>query len=520
MIYIIDCSKGEDMNHKSRSYNSVVNAIVNIIAQFIILLINFGTRKIFIVAFGENYLGISGLYSNILSVLSLAELGVGSAILYCLYKPIAENDYNHINALINYYKKLYRVIGLFVAVMGLLVVPFLDYLVNLEVDVGNITIYYLLYLTNIVASYFLVYKTAILVADQKNYVIKICTAIVQILQFVVLSVIALVLHNYTLYLTLQILFSILTNIVCSIVATKRYPFINGKNQIGAEEKKTIWENIKAMFSYQVGNVVVNHTDNILISILISTVTVGFYSNYSMVISAVSTFAMLIFNSVQASIGNLAAKEDSMRQYAVFKDLSVIGFCLTSFATVSFLTLFQDFITILYTEHYLLDYKVVIACSLNFYMVNIMQPIYCYRNTVGLFKETKRIMLYTALLNIVLSIILGKICGLFGIIFATFVSRIVTNFWYEPVKLYRTYFHLSPSKYFLEQFFYAICTLIMAAILLGISIPLNNVNVYGRFLIKILLCIIVPFSFFIVRFRKTKTFSILLEKFCRIFKKKQ
>ena len=121
------------------------------------MLINFGTRKIFIVAFGENYLGISGLYSNILSVLSLAELGVGSAILYCLYKPVAENDYAHINALINYYKKLYRIIGLAVAAIGLLVVPFLNYLVNIEADIGNITLYYLLYLANIVASYFLVY---------------------------------------------------------------------------------------------------------------------------------------------------------------------------------------------------------------------------------------------------------------------------------------------------------------------------------------------------------------------------
>ena len=418
------------MNQRSRSYNSAVNAAVNIIAQFIILLINFGTRKIFIVAFGENYLGISGLYSNILSVLSLAELGVGSAILYCLYKPVAENDYAHINALINYYKKLYRIIGLAVAAIGLLVVPFLNYLVNIEADVGNITLYYLLYLANTVSSYFLVYKTAILTADQKNYIIKICTAIVQIVQFVVLTVIALVFRNYTLYLALQILFSILVNVVSSFVASKKYPFINGKNQIGEEEKKTIWTNIKAMFSYQVGNVVVNHTDNILISLLISTITVGFYSNYSMVVSAVNTFAALIFTSVQASIGNLAAKESSERQYEVFKKLSVIGFCITSFATVSFIILFQDFITILYTDYYLLDFNIVVACSINFYMVNILQPIYCYRNTVGLFRQTKRVMIYTALLNIVLSIILGKICGLFGILFIL-ISRqkntLLTNY---------------------------------------------------------------------------------------------
>lgn len=489
------------MNQKSRSYNSAVNTVVNIIAQFIILLVNFGTRKIFIVAFGENYLGISGLYSNILSVLSLAELGVGSAILYCLYKPVAENDHAHVNALINYYKKLYRIIGLAVAAIGLLVVPFLDCLVNIEADVGNITLYYLLYLTNIVASYFLVYKTAILTADQKNYVIKICTTIVQIIQFAVLTVIALVFHNYTLYLALQILFSILINVVSSLVASQKYPFINGKNKIDPVEKKTIWTNIKAMFAYQVGNVVVNHTDNILISLLISTITVGFYSNYSMVISAVSTFATLIFTSVQASIGNLAVKENPERQYEVFKKLSVVGFCITSFATVSFITLFQDFITILYTDYYLLDFNIVIACSINFYMVNILQPIYCYRNTVGLFRQTKRVMIYTAILNIILSVILGKTCGLFGILIATFISRLLTNFWFEPIKLYKHYFHKSAKEYFINQAINAVCTILMIATLLVISIPLSSINIYGRFFIKIALCVAIPCITFVIRYRK-------------------
>ncbi len=503
------------MNRKSRSYNSAINAVVNIVAQLIILLINFGTRKIFIVAFGENYLGINGLYSNILSVLSLAELGVGSAILYCLYKPVAENDYGHINALINYYKKLYRIIGMSVASIGLLVIPFLYYFVNIEADIGNITLYYLLYLANVVSSYFLVYKTAILTADQKNYVIKICTAIVQVVQFVILTLIALVLRNYTLYLTLQIFFSVLTNIVCSIVATRKYPFINGKKQISADEKRTIWANIKAMFSYQVGNVVVNHTDNILISLLISTVTVGFYSNYSMVVSAVNTFAALIFTSVQASIGNLAVKESSDRQYDVFKKLSIVGYCITSFATISFITLFQDFITILYTDYYLLDFKIVIACSLNFYMVNILQPIYCYRNTVGLFMHTKRIMMYTAITNIILSIILGKMLGLFGILIATFISRLVTNFWFEPVKLYKKYFHKSPKEYFVDQLSNVIVTIMMIVLLLAISIPLNNVNIYGRFLIKIVLCVIFPCIVYFIRYRKNELFVTAITTCCKI-----
>lgn len=506
------------MNNKSRSYNTMLNAVVNIAVQFMILVINFMTRKIFIVAFGENYLGISGLYSNILSVLSLAELGIGSTIVYCMYKPVAERDYEHICALMNYYKHLYRTIGILVACVGLIVVPFLDYLVNIEADIGNIRLYYLLYLANVVASYFLVYKTSILTADQKNYIIKICTIIVQVIQFFVLTVVALTLKNYTLYLMLHILFSILINVVCSVVAEKKYPFINGKFRISNEEKKEIWSNIRAMFSYQIGGVIVNNTDNILISVLISTVMVGFYSNYVMVVSAVNTFAALLFASIQASIGNLAVLESSEKQYDVFKKLSVVSFCITSFATVSFITLFQDFISIMFTDHYLLDFNVVLACSANFYMVNILQPIYCYRNTVGLFKHTKMIMTYTAVSNIVLSIILGKAWGLFGIIIATVISRLITNFWYEPIKLYKLYFHKSVSEYFVRQIKYIVLTVFMSVVLIGISVVIKPLNIYVRFLIKIVLCVVVPCVTYLLSFRSDDAFAEMLGIFKKIFKR--
>lgn len=497
------------MNQKSRSYNSALNAVVNVVVQFLILIINFAARKIFIVAFGENYLGINGLYSNILQVLSLAELGVGSAIVYCLYKPVAEKDYSHINALINYYKRLYRIIGIIVACLGILIIPFLKYLINLEADIGNVTLYYLLYLANVVTSYFLVYKTAILTADQRGYVIRICTVAVNAVQFVVLSVVALTFHNYTLYLFLQILFSVLVNVVCSVAASKSYPFINGDSEISAEEKKSIWDNIKMMFSYQIGNVIVNNTDNILISVLVSTVTVGFYSNYSMVVTAVSTFTGLLFTSVQASIGNLAATETEEQQYEIFKKLSMVSFCISSFATLSFVVLFQDFITLMYTEHYLLGLDVVLVCAFNFYLINILQPIYCYRNTVGLFRHTKWVMLYTSIINIVLSLIFGKLWGLFGILLATAVSRIATNFWYEPLKLYKNYFNRGLRSYFVNQLVNILFVGLMLAVAIGASYLMKDLNITVRFALKIALCIIISLVTFIIRYGQSEAFKSII-----------
>lgn len=508
------------MNDKSRSYNTKRNAIVNIISQFIILILNFATRKIFIVAFGENYLGISGLFSNILSVLSLAELGVGSAILYCLYKPVSEKDYAHINALINYYKKLYRVIGVIVAFVGIAVVPLLKFIVNIEADIGNITLYYLLYLANIVASYFLVYKTAILTADQKHYIIKASSIAMQIVQFIVLTIVALLVKDYTLYLALHIVFSVLTNVITSYIASRMYPFIKGKNQISDDEKKDIWKNIKALFSYQIGNVLINHTDNILISILVSTIVVGFYSNYSMVVMAVSTFVMLLFNSAQASIGNLAAKESEEQQYGVFKKMSLISFLVTSFSVVGFISLFQDFIEIMYTDYYLMDFKIVIICALNFYMVNILQPVYCYRSTVGLFKDTRMIMIYTAIINIVLSILLGIVWGLFGILIATFISRLLTNFWFEPLVLYKKYFKKSVKSYFKDQLIYSLLTLFMVLVMIGIGHLLSSLNIYLRFVLKILLCILIPSLVYIVSFRKNELFIQVIGKIKKTVLKKK
>lgn len=496
------------MNTKSRTYNVIFNALANVGGQIIALVFSFLTRIVFIRTFGENYLGINGLFSNILTVLSLAELGVSSAIVYSMYKPIADKDYEKLSALMNYYKKLYHIIGLVVAILGLMILPFLKFLVNVNDDIGNVTIYYLLYLLNTVASYFIVYKTSILTADQKNYVVKICNVAVSVVQFIVLTVVAFVFKNFYLYLSIQIGFSIINNVICSRIAEKKYPFINKKVELEKKEKKTLWSNIMSMFSYQVGNVILNNTDNILISVLVNTVAVGFYSNYSMIVASISTFIQLIFTSIQASIGNLVAEGNEEKQYQIFNIIQFMSFWVTSFCVICFSVLFQDAITILYTEHYLLDYPIVLSCILNFYIQFIMYPIYCYRSTVGLFKQTKWIMFFTSMINLVLSIFLGRVWGLFGILLATGISRVVTNFWYEPIKLFKIYFKKPVKVYFVKQLVSLIITIIMTVGMLWLSQFLVPFNVFVRFIIKILMCGIIPNITYCIVFGKTKEFLYL------------
>ena len=497
------------MNSKSRTYNVIFNIFTNLGAQIITIIINFLTRIVFIKTFGENYLGINGLFSNILSVLSLAELGINGAMIYSMYKPIAEKDYHKITALMNYYKKLYTYIGLFVVVLGISLIPFLKYLVNIPSDIGNVTYYYLLYLVNTVVSYFLVYRTSILIADQKNYIIKICNICTVIFQFLALSYIAYAVKEYYVYLSTQIIFLIINNFICSNIAVKMYPFIREKAELTKAEKKSIWNNIWAMFSYQVGNVILNNTDNILISVIVNTIAVGYYSNYSMIIMSISALIQLIFTSMQASIGNLVVSDDNNRQYDIFKVIKLMSFWITSFSSVSFAVLLQDCISLLFSDSYLLDFNIVIVCVFNFYIVNILYPVYCYRNTVGLFKETKMVMIFTSIVNIILSVILGFAWGLFGILVSTGIARILTNFWYEPVILYKKYFKKDVKTYFIDQLFYFIGTCGLITLSMLIAKPLNTISILPRFLLKICVCIIIPNTCLLALFGRNKECKYLL-----------
>lgn len=492
------------MNTSTRTYNVVKNVISNFGTEFVNLVLKFVTRIIFIKVFGENYLGINGLFTNILTLLSLAELGIGGAIVYNMYKPIAEKNYNYLSALMNYYKKLYRIIGLVVCVIGLMIVPLLKYIVNLEVNVGNITFFYLLYLANTVSSYFLIYKTSILIADQKNYVIKICNAIVNVVKFAALTAAAYLFKNFYIYLTIQIAFSVIANYVSSKEAEKRYPFITEKFELPKEDKKNLWNNVTHMFMYQLGYVILNNTDNILISIMVGTVAVGFYSNYSMIIMEINILMQLFFSAFQSSIGNLGAVESADKQYEVYKTISLISFVMNSIISIVLSVIIQDSIKFLYTDHYLLGNEIVWVCIFNFYIYNMLQPIYCFRNTIGLFKQTKTIMLYTSLVNLVLSVILGKFMGLFGILFATGIARVVTNLWYEPLKLFKIYFKKPVKYYYFTQIVLVLTTVLTAGAVLMCTNKICIGNLFIQILIKAIIAGGIPAVVYLLLFKKKLT----------------
>lgn len=502
----------------SRTRNSTLNIASGLINQLLLVALNFISRTVFINILGIDYLGINGLFNNILSVLSLAELGIGTAIVYSMYRPLAENDQGRLTALINYYKKLYRIIALIITITGLLLIPFLENLIKLEKPIDNIKLYYLIFLLDSVVSYLFAYKTSILTADQKLYRIKIYNMGITILKFVIQIIILILTHSYVLYILIQVLCTMLLNLICAQKATFLYPYIKGKEQLSNTAKREIWLNIKSFFLYQIGGVVLNSTSNILISVIVGTAVVGYYSNYNMIITQIAGFTSIIFISLQASVGNLNTEGDNKKQYFIFKVMNLLSFLVYGFCSVCFCILFQDFITLWLGREFNIDIYSVHMAVTTFYLQGVLYPIWCYRQTIGLFKHTKYIMLYASIVNLGLSFVLGYIFGLVGILAATVIARLTTNIWFEPYKLHNIFFNVTSKKYFIKQIINVMITSLTILVINIIVSVIPDFSPIINIIIKAALCVVCSFSLFYFAYRKTDEYKYLLEKISRLLMK--
>ena len=504
-----------------RTRNSIKNLIFNNINQIVNILVSFILRTVFIRKLGEVYLGINGLFTNILSVLSLAELGISTAMVYSMYKPLATNDEKKLGKLTNYYKILYRRIALIILILGIVLIPFLPYFINYNYDVKHVTFYYILYLLNSVFSYLWLYKSSIIIADQKTYLVKKYDVICLIIKFVLQMIALIIFNSFVLYLLVQIFVTILNNYLKSEKAKKEYSYINSNSEeLDNSDKKQIWGNIRSLLFYQVGNIVMNNTDNILISIMIGTIFVGYYSNYSMIIAAVMGFTSLIFSSVQASLGNYNVKNSGNNMYKIYNVISLIGFIVWTFCSISLCILLQDFISFWVGKNYLLSQNTMLIIVLNYYMQGIIYPNWTFRFTTNLFNMVRYMMLCCSILNIILSIIFGKMFGIFGIFLATFISRLLTIFWYEPYLLYKKVFHAKFRNYLLKQFFYFIVTISLTLILniLFKYLGLYNINsIIIRMAFKEIICVVVVFFALWLLFNRSEEYKYIKSQILNIFK---
>lgn len=498
------------MNNLSRTQNSKKNIVNGVINQFILLILTFFSRSIFIKVLGEEFLGINGLYSNILQLLSLSELGISNIALFTLYKPIKDNDEQKISELINFYKKLYRIIFVVVIVVGLALIPVLPYIVNSSLAINDLILFYVISVLNIALSYTFVHYRLLLIADQRINVVKDITTILTVVQNLVQILILYFTKNYVLYLVIQCIFTLLINLFVFIKAKKIYKFVNTKAKLVTEEKKSIFKSTKDLFIYKLCVVVVNSTDNIIISVLLGTIYVGYYSNYYLIISCILNFMSIFINSIMSSIGNFNVSKNAEEKHTFFTHLIFIFQWISSVVSICLVCLFNEFIDLWLGSNYVLSDFLVAVLTFNFYIQSIINPVWIYRETLGLYSSVKYIMLTTAFLNIVLSIIMGNLFGIEGICLATGISRILTTIIFEPIILYKKIFSKKVYTYYFLQIKYIGIFFILAILFNCIFKNFVSSSIL-LWLIKALLIFLTANLVYLIIFRKNDSFKYVLQK---------
>ena len=499
-----------------RLQNSIKNMKYNIIAQLLSFLTQFITRTVFINIVGKTYLGVSGLFSNVLTILSLADLGIGTVLIYSLYEPLAKKDTKKIQELIQLYKKVYNSIALIVLIIGLCLAPFIQVIIKTDANIEHVHLIFVLYLINTVISYLCIYKISIINADQKNYIVTIYQQAFNILSNIVMIIVLIITKNFIFYLIAQILFSIISNIVLSKKAEKMYPYIKNTKgcKINEIEKKKIKSNTKAMFLHKIGGVVVSGTDNLLISALISIDMVGIYSNYLLILNAIKKFTTQYFNSIIASVGNLTAEKNVNHLKNVFYNVLFGNFIIFAFCSICLCGLINAFIEVWLGKEYIFNSAIVICIILQFYIEGIRQTTLTFKETMGLFKQDQFKPIIEACINLIVSIILAIKFGIIGIILGTVVSMAFSLI-IETEVLFKYGFKENTKYYYVLLFKYMLIVSIAAVIIMILTSIIRFDNQLVELIVKFLIVPVVTLMILIICTFKRKEFEYFKSKMLNI-----
>ena len=503
----------------SRTRNSIRNVIFTGVGFAVTTLLQLVNRKVFIMFLSSEYLGLNGLFSNILSMLSLSEMGVGAAIVFALYKPIAENDTEKIKSLMALYKKLYTFIGIFVLLIGAALIPFLHLLIKDMPDIPYIQLYYFMFVLDSGMSYFYSYKRSLIICNQDNYISTTTTMMASVGTRIVQLFILLLTHNYFLYLLVQICFTRLENVVISKIADKQYPYIKDHEyqKLSREEKHAIRNNVLAMMAHKIGGVVVNATDNLIISKVLGLSVLGIYSNYVLLTQTIDGLMYKIFSSVTASIGNLIAEKSKEEIEDTFNRMLFLNYWIINFCTICLLCLIQPFIRLWIGQDYQLSIFTVVIIVTVFYFSGMRKTVLEFRDAAGLFWADRYKALIEAAVNLIASIPLTYILGVAGVKIGTLISMLGVAFWVEGWVLYKYLLKKPVSTYLFRQTKYAIYTIIQGGVTYFLCDYFINKGIIG-FVIQVIICLIIPNLLMIILFRNTDEFNYVIDLLKKIIKK--
>lgn len=497
------------MNKDSRESNSIRNFTVGVIYQVVFLMLNLFSKTFFIKTLGTTYLGINGLFTNIFLVLSFAEHGIGPVMMYTLYGPLSEKNKNTVSMIYSYFQKFYKRMAVVIGLAGLLMLPLLPFLINTKEQVSHVQLAFLLFLAGIVFSNLFAYKTHLVISDQKQYVVGMYQFIFDVLALILQILILIYTQNYLLYLVIFLIKNMIYADMISRLVKKLYPFIT-KQPESADfliEKQKIVLRIQNIIAYRLSRVLLTGTDNVLISVLVGTIWVGYYSNYDLIVVGVLMLVSTFYSAISASVGNFLAKETLEEQNRLYDIIQTIGFWIVAFTTTCLIILFQDFITIWLGETLLMKKPIVYIIVINYYLVSNRNIVKVFRNAAGIFERIKYMMMFAAAMNIVLSIVLGIYFGVVGILIATTLTTLSTFYWYEAKIILVEKLGRSFSVFIKNQVIVLILTLSSMAVT-AISVMLIEVTGIMTFILKMMVCVVISNVFLVIMLRKTEAYKVL------------
>lgn len=498
----------------SRTSKSLFSAMTGLTQHFLRIVLGFLTRTVFIKTLGVRYLGVNGLFTNIISVLSIADLGIGVAMTFYLYKPLAEQNIEKLSSLIQFYKSAYRIIGLAIFFLGISIMPFLHRLVKMD-NVGDINLHviYLLFLLNTVSTYlFFAYRSSIIHADQKGYVLNGINSIFLIVSNLVEVIILLVFKNFILALSVRLSVTVINNIFISIIAGRLYPFIRQKDieKLPKQEIKGIFKKIYSIFVLRLGGRMWDSTDNIIISSMIGTIYVGINSNYVLLMTSIIGIVNTVRSSFVASVGNINAIESTEIKYKTYRNLELLNSWVTCFCSVCFFELLNPFITLWLGMDYLFSQPIVAVIVANFFLLSYIMIILMFQETMGLFEYGRLRNLIGGVANIVLSLILAEPLGIFGVFLATLICALVFNNLAFPKIIYK-YGFAKPFKAYVVRYLGSILVTIGSIGAISMAFGYVEKLNWMTFLFKFVLCLIVPNVIFFVVYKNTDEFRWIRDK---------
>ncbi len=486
----------------SRSKNGVRNIMAGFFNRIVQMILPFITRTLIVYYLGEKFLGLGGLFTSILMVLNLSELGFGSALVYSMYKPIAEGNKQKVCALLNLYKRIYIGVGAFVLIGGMAFSPFIPHIIKGELPEGvNIFVIYFIYLSNTALSYlFFAHKKALLTAYQRSDILSNINSIVFVLTSIIQIILLVTTSNYYCYIIVLPFFTVADNLWTNYITKKRYPDIIVGGIVSDEEKKAIWKHVKGIALQKVCSTSRNTFSNIIISMFLGLVTIAKYGNYFYIMDAIHQFLYQIPNSIRATVGNSVASESVEKNHSDFNAMYLIYMWISGWCATCLICLFQPFMKIWMGESLMFPITTVVLICLYFVLLCLSDVIALYKDGAGLWWQGRYRVIIEALCNLALSFLFGWLWGVNGILIAMITTILLLGHGYGGYIVFHYYFKgYSFLKFIISQLAYIGIISIVSFFTFSLC---SFVNFDGFALIAAIavICLVIPNLLYLIIFR--------------------